>query len=90
MSRPTFDDFPRLHEKRETEDEAAALLTRAAGVVTALAPAEDWQGKADRLRRAASYAESAAHVLREGVGWYEAAHAAAESGGLDGEEGSGR
>jgi hypothetical protein len=82
----TFDDFPRLYEKDLKADQAAALLTKAAGVVTALAPAETWQGKAERLRGAASYAESAAHALREAIGWYEAASAAAESGALDGSE----
>jgi hypothetical protein len=84
----TFNDFPRLHEKDLEADQAAELLTKAAGVVTALAPAETWQGKAERLRGAASYAESAAHALREAIGWYEAAHAAAESGELDEDEGS--
>jgi hypothetical protein len=83
MSRPTFDDFPRLYEKDLEADQAAELLTKAAGVVTALAPAETWLGKAERLRGAASYAESATHALREAIGWYEAAHAAAESGVLD-------
>ncbi len=78
-----FDDFPELAGRERQAERAAQLLVKAAQTVTALAPAESWQEQAQRLRGAASFAQSAATELLTTVGYLEAADAAARAGLLD-------
>ena len=82
----TFDDFPELAAKGQQAEHAAQLLEKAAQAVTAPAPGETWLGVAERLRGAASYAQTATSEILTAAGWFEAAHVAAEAGLLDGDD----
>lgn len=78
--------FPELPGRERQAERAAELLSRAAAAVTALAPAETWQEQAERLRGAATFAQTAAAELLTTVGYLEAADAAERAGMLDGTE----
>jgi hypothetical protein len=75
--------FPELPGRERQAERAAELLSRAAAAVTALAPGETWADHAQRLRGAASHAQTAAAELLSTAGFLEAADAAERAGLLD-------
>ena len=78
--------FPELPGRERQAERAAQLLERAARAVTALTPGAGWLEQAERLRGAASFAQTAAAELLTTVGYLEAADAASRAGLLDFEE----
>jgi hypothetical protein len=78
--------FPELPGRERQTERAAELLTRAASAVTALTPAaETWGEQAERLRGAATFAQTAAAELLSTAGYLEAADAAERAGLLEAE-----
>jgi L-asparaginase II len=75
--------FPELPGREQQAERAAELLSRAAAAVTALAPGEDWREQAERLRGAATFAQTAAAELLATCGYLEAADAAERAGLLE-------
>jgi hypothetical protein len=78
-----FGHFPELAAREQEAERAAELLTRAAAAVTALAPGEGWRDQAERLRGAATFAQTAAAELLSTAGYLEAADAAERAGLLE-------
>lgn len=81
-----FDHFPELVAREQQGERAAQLLSRAARVATAFTPGAGWLEQAERLRGAASFAQTATAELLVAVGFLEAADAASRAGLLDIEE----
>lgn len=76
-------DFPELGARERQAERAAKLLEKAAQAVTELPRDEGWLGHAERLRGAASYAQTAVTELLVTCGYLEAADAAARGGLLE-------
>jgi hypothetical protein len=79
-------DFPGLLEAGKRAEKAVDVLRSAIDQVHPPRVGETWETVALRLRGAAVLAHTAGMELATVSGWNEAAHAAAESGVLDGEE----